>query len=174
MFAATFGNVHGVYKPGNVKLKPTILKDGQDALKSKYNARFDLVFHGGSGSTQEEIFETLDYGVVKMNVDTDTQYAFSRPVTDHIFKNYDGLLKVDGEVGNKKAYDPRAYLSWARRAWPSASRKPATTCARPARRCTRRNRTRRGTFRASLTEKQRPAPQGRPSLFFVTRCLLRP
>jgi fructose-bisphosphate aldolase class II len=110
MFAATFGNVHGVYKPGNVKLKPTILKDGQDALKAKYKARFDLVFHGGSGSTQEEIFETLDYGVVKMNVDTDTQYAFSRPVTDHIMKNYDGLLKVDGEVGNKKAYDPRAYL----------------------------------------------------------------
>jgi fructose-bisphosphate aldolase class II len=110
MFAATFGNVHGVYKPGNVKLKPTILKDGQDALKQKYNARFDLVFHGGSGSTQEEIFETLDYGVVKMNVDTDTQYAFSRPVTDHILKNYDGLLKIDGEVGNKKAYDPRAYL----------------------------------------------------------------
>jgi fructose-bisphosphate aldolase class II len=110
MFAATFGNVHGVYKPGNVKLKPTILKDGQDALKKKYNARFDLVFHGGSGSTKEEIHETLSYGVVKMNVDTDTQYAFSRPVTDHIFKNYDGLLKVDGEVGNKKAYDPRAYL----------------------------------------------------------------
>jgi fructose-bisphosphate aldolase class II len=110
MFAATFGNVHGVYKPGNVKLKPTILRDGQDALKKKYGARFDLVFHGGSGSTKEEIHETLDYGVVKMNVDTDTQYAFSRPVTDHIFKNYDGLLKVDGEVGNKKAYDPRAYL----------------------------------------------------------------
>ena len=110
MFAATFGNVHGVYKPGNVKLKPTILKDGQDALQAKYKARFDLVFHGGSGSTQEEIFETLDYGVVKMNVDTDTQYAFSRPVTDHILKNHDGLLKIDGEVGNKKAYDPRAYL----------------------------------------------------------------
>jgi fructose-bisphosphate aldolase, class II len=110
MFAATFGNVHGVYKPGNVKLKPSILKDGQDALKAKYNARFDLVFHGGSGSSKEEISETLNYGVIKMNVDTDTQYAFSRPVTDHIFKNYDGMLKVDGEVGNKKAYDPRAFL----------------------------------------------------------------
>ena len=110
MFAATFGNVHGVYKPGNVKLKPSILKDGQDALKAKYGARFDLVFHGGSGSTQEEIHETLGYGVVKMNVDTDTQYAFSRPIADHVFRNYDGILKVDGEVGVKKAYDPRAFL----------------------------------------------------------------
>ena len=110
MFAATFGNVHGVYKPGNVKLKPSILKDGQDALKAKFNARFDLVFHGGSGSSKEEISETLNYGVIKMNVDTDTQYAFTRPIADHVFKNYDGILKVDGEVGNKKAYDPRAYL----------------------------------------------------------------
>lgn len=110
MFAATFGNVHGVYKPGNVKLKPVILKEGQDALKAKHGARFDLVFHGGSGSTKEEIHETLAYGVIKMNVDTDTQYAFSRPIVDHMFKNYDGLLKIDGEVGNKKAYDPRAYL----------------------------------------------------------------
>jgi fructose-bisphosphate aldolase class II len=110
MFAATFGNVHGVYKPGNVKLKPTILKDGQDALKAKFNARFDLVFHGGSGSSKEEIAETLEYGVIKMNVDTDTQYAFTRPVADHMFKNYDGVLKIDGEVGNKKAYDPRAFL----------------------------------------------------------------
>jgi fructose-bisphosphate aldolase, class II len=110
MFAATFGNVHGVYKPGNVKLKPIILKHGQDALKSKFNARFDLVFHGGSGSTKEEIAETLEYGVIKMNVDTDTQYTFTRPIVDHFFKNYDGVLKVDGEVGNKKAYDPRSYL----------------------------------------------------------------
>ncbi len=110
MFAATFGNVHGVYKPGNVKLKPVILKQGQDALKAKHKARFDLVFHGGSGSTKEEIQETLEYGVIKMNVDTDTQYAFSRPVADHMFKNYDGVLKIDGEVGNKKAYDPRAFL----------------------------------------------------------------
>ncbi|MDB5049496.1 MAG: fba [Fibrobacteres bacterium] len=110
MFAATFGNVHGVYKPGNVKLKPIILKNGQDALKSKFNARFDLVFHGGSGSTKEEIAETLEYGVIKMNVDTDTQYTFTRPIAEHFFKNYDGVLKIDGEVGNKKAYDPRAYL----------------------------------------------------------------
>jgi fructose-bisphosphate aldolase class II len=111
LLAATFGNVHGVYKPGNVKLKPPILKDGQAAIAAACGGgRSLLVFHGGSGSTLEEIHETLDYGVVKMNVDTDTQYAFSRPVAEHMFKNYDGVLKVDGEVGNKKAYDPRAYL----------------------------------------------------------------
>lgn len=112
MFAATFGNVHGVYKPGNVKLKPTILRDGQAALAQKFGAdtSFDLVFHGGSGSSLEEIRETLEYGVIKMNVDTDTQYAFTRPLVDHFFKNYDGVLKVEGEVGNKKMYDPRTYL----------------------------------------------------------------
>src|SRR6266536_1623884 len=80
--ALTFGNVHGVYKPGNVKLRPEILK---------------------------EIRAALDYGVVKMNVDTDTQYAFTRPVADHMFRNYDGVLKVDGDVGSKKAYDPRSW-----------------------------------------------------------------
>ena len=115
MFAATFGNVHGVYKPGNVKLRPIILKQGQDAVVKKYGAEsaFDLVFHGGSGSSLEEIRETLEYGVIKMNVDTDTQYAFTRPLVDHFFKNYDGVLKVEGEVGNKKVYDPRAYLKKA-------------------------------------------------------------
>ncbi|MCH2204572.1 MAG: class II fructose-bisphosphate aldolase [Lentisphaerales bacterium] len=115
MFAATFGNVHGVYKPGNVVLKPGILRDGQAALQKEYgaDAGFDFVFHGGSGSTEEEIAETLEYGVIKMNVDTDTQYAFTRPIVDHIFNNYDGVLKVEGEVGNKKAYDPRAYLKLA-------------------------------------------------------------
>ena len=114
-FAATFGNVHGHYKPGAVKLRPEILKLGQDAVTAKFGAaaEFDLVFHGGSGSSLEEIRETLDYGVVKMNVDTDTQYAFTRPIAEHIFKNYDGILKVDGEIGNKKAYDPRAYLKAA-------------------------------------------------------------
>ncbi|MEM7600687.1 MAG: class II fructose-bisphosphate aldolase [Verrucomicrobiota bacterium] len=114
-FAATFGNVHGHYKPGAVKLRPSILKEGQDAVIGKYGAEseFDLVFHGGSGSTLEEIRETLDYGVVKMNVDTDTQYAFTRPIAEHMFQNYDGVLKVDGEIGNKKAYDPRAYLKAA-------------------------------------------------------------
>ena len=111
LLAATFGNVHGVYKPGNVVLKPSILKEIQDAVGTKYGKAkpFDLVFHGGSGSLLEEIRETLDYGVVKMNVDTDTQYAFTRPIADHMMKNYDGVLKIDGEVGNKKQYDPRSY-----------------------------------------------------------------
>ncbi len=112
MLAATFGNVHGVYKPGNVKLRPTVLRDGQTALKAKYgeDAHYLFVFHGGSGSEKADIRETLDYGCVKMNVDTDTQYAFTRPIADHMFKNYDGVLKIDGEVGNKKVYDPRSYL----------------------------------------------------------------
>jgi len=114
LLAATFGNVHGVYKPGNVVLKPIILKNGQDAIAAACaGASAQLVFHGGSGSSLEEIHETLDYGVVKMNVDTDTQYAFSRGIADHFFKNYDGVLKVDGEVGNKKTYDPRSYLKKA-------------------------------------------------------------
>ena len=112
MFAATFGNVHGHYKPGTVKLRPKILKQGQDALKGKYgdDTHFWLVFHGGSGSAREEIQETLGYGVVKMNVDTDTQYAFTRPIADHMLANYSSVIKVDGEVGNKKMYDPRSYL----------------------------------------------------------------
>ncbi|MDI1461769.1 class II fructose-bisphosphate aldolase [Catellatospora sp. KI3] len=111
MTALTFGNVHGVYKPGNVKLRPEILKEIQEAVGSKYgkDKPFDLVFHGGSGSLLSEIRDSLDFGVVKMNVDTDTQYAFTRPVVDHMMRNYDGVLKIDGEVGNKKAYDPRAW-----------------------------------------------------------------
>lgn len=115
MFAATFGNVHGSYKPGAVKLRPEILKAGQEAVMAKYGqeAEFDLVFHGGSGTPEEQLRETLEYGVVKMNIDTDTQYAFTRPVVDHIMKNYDGVLKIDGEVGNKKVYDPRSYLKAA-------------------------------------------------------------
>ncbi len=116
MFAATFGNVHGHYKPGAVKLRPDILKKGQTALQEKYGAEFDLVFHGGSGSDPKEIEETLAYGVVKMNIDTDTQYAFSRPIVDHVLKNYDGMLKIEGEVGNKKVYDPRSYLKKAEEA----------------------------------------------------------
>ncbi len=109
--AMTFGNVHGVYKPGNVKLRPEILKEIQDAVGAKHgkDKPFDLVFHGGSGSLESEIAAAVDYGVVKMNVDTDTQYAFTRPVVDHMLKNYDGVLKIDGEVGNKKTYDPRAW-----------------------------------------------------------------
>jgi len=117
LLAATFGNVHGVYKPGNVKLRPEILKQGQDVVAKEFGLSddkpFNLVFHGGSGSAQSEIREALSYGVVKMNVDTDTQYAFTRPIVGHMFSNYDGVLKVDGEVGNKKAYDPRSYLKAA-------------------------------------------------------------
>jgi fructose-bisphosphate aldolase class II len=112
--ALTFGNVHGVYKPGNVKLRPEILKEAQAAAVGELGLGdgerpFDLVFHGGSGSSPEEIGAAVDYGVVKMNVDTDTQYAFTRPVVDHMLSNYEGVLKIDGEVGDKKLYDPRAY-----------------------------------------------------------------
>ncbi|AHC23894.1 MULTISPECIES: class II fructose-bisphosphate aldolase [Actinomycetes] len=115
LLAATFGNVHGVYKPGNVKLKPEILAQGQQVAAAKLGLAdsaqpFDFVFHGGSGSLKSEIEDSLRYGVVKMNVDTDTQYAFSRPIAGHFFTNYDGVLKIDGEVGNKKVYDPRSYL----------------------------------------------------------------
>jgi fructose-bisphosphate aldolase class II len=118
LLAATFGNVHGVYKPGNVKLRPEVLKQGQEVASAKLGLAagskpFDLVFHGGSGSLPSEIAESLSYGVVKMNVDTDTQYAFTRPIVGHMFANYEGVLKVDGEVGNKKAYDPRSYMKAA-------------------------------------------------------------
>lgn len=118
LLAATFGNVHGVYKPGNVKLKPEVLEEGQKVAAAKLGLAsgsqpFDFVFHGGSGSLKSEIEDSLNFGVVKMNVDTDTQYAFSRPIAGHFFTNYDGVLKVDGEVGNKKAYDPRSYLKKA-------------------------------------------------------------
>lgn len=110
--ALTFGNVHGVYKPGGVKLRPELLAEIQAGLQAKYGTGekpLDLVFHGGSGSSAEEIAEAVRNGVIKMNIDTDTQYAFTRPVADFILKNYDGVLKIDGEVGNKKQYDPRAY-----------------------------------------------------------------
>ncbi|PPF30370.1 class II fructose-bisphosphate aldolase [Rathayibacter tritici] len=112
MAALTFGNVHGVYKPGNVRLRPELLREIQDGLQQKYGTDalpLDLVFHGGSGSTDEEIAEAVRNGVVKMNIDTDTQYAFSRSIADTVLKNYDGFLKVDGEVGNKKVYDPRSW-----------------------------------------------------------------
>jgi fructose-bisphosphate aldolase class II len=118
LLAATFGNVHGVYKPGNVKLRPEVLETGQKVAAAKLGLSdssqpFDFVFHGGSGSLKSEIEAALNYGVVKMNVDTDTQYAFTRPIVGHMFGNYDGVLKVDGEVGNKKVYDPRSYLKKA-------------------------------------------------------------
>ena len=110
LLAAVFGNVHGVYKPGKVKLRPSILREGQHATAERFGYRHYLVFHGGSGSSLAEIRETVGYGVVKMNIDTDTQYAFTRPVAGHMFSNYSGVMKVDGEVGNKKVYDPRSYL----------------------------------------------------------------
>jgi fructose-bisphosphate aldolase class II len=115
MLAATFGNVHGVYKPGNVKLRPDVLGEGQTAIKAAYgdDASFDYVFHGGSGSELADIHAAIDFGVIKMNIDTDNQYTFTRPIAAHMFTNYDGVLKIDGEVGNKKAYDPRSYLKAA-------------------------------------------------------------
>jgi fructose-bisphosphate aldolase class II len=114
MTALTFGNVHGVYKPGGVQLRPSVLKDAQEAVVAEFGLEagskpFHLVFHGGSGSSAEDIAEAVGYGVVKMNVDTDTQYAFTRSIAGHMLSNYDGVLKVDGEVGNKKAYDPRGW-----------------------------------------------------------------
>jgi fructose-bisphosphate aldolase class II len=112
MAALTFGNVHGVYKPGNVKLRPELLKEIQEGLQAKFGTGpkpLDLVFHGGSGSTDEEIAEAVHNGVIKMNIDTDTQYAYTRAIAGYMFQNYDGVLRVDGEVGNKKLYDPRAW-----------------------------------------------------------------
>ncbi|OYO23478.1 class II fructose-bisphosphate aldolase [Enemella dayhoffiae] len=130
MTALTFGNVHGVYKPGNVKLQPEVLKNAQEAVVKEFGLEegakpFHLVFHGGSGSLPEEIAEALTYGVVKMNVDTDTQYAFTRPVAAHMFRHYDGVLKVDGEVGNKKQYDPR---SWGKAAESSMAARVVQAC----------------------------------------------
>jgi fructose-bisphosphate aldolase class II len=109
--ALTFGNVHGVYKPGAVKLRPELLGEIQAEVGAKIgkDMPFDLVFHGGSGSTAEEIALAVSHGVIKMNIDTDTQYAYTRPVADYMLKNYDGVLKVDGEIGDKKTYDPRAW-----------------------------------------------------------------
>jgi fructose-bisphosphate aldolase, class II len=128
MTALTFGNVHGVYKPGNVKLRPEVLETAQQVVGKEYgkDKPFDLVFHGGSGSLPEEISAAVDFGVVKMNVDTDTQYAFTRPVVTHMLTNYDGVLKIDGEVGNKKMYDPRA---WGKAAEAGMAARVAEACA---------------------------------------------
>jgi fructose-bisphosphate aldolase class II len=130
MTALTFGNVHGVYKPGNVKLRPEILKAAQEAVATELGLAagskpFDLVFHGGSGSSEQEISDAVDYGVIKMNIDTDTQYAFTRPVAAHMFSNYDGVLKIDGEVGNKKQYDPR---SWGKAAEANMAARVVEAC----------------------------------------------
>ncbi|MEV6668643.1 class II fructose-bisphosphate aldolase [Streptomyces sp. NPDC051162] len=128
LLAASFGNVHGVYKPGNVVLRPELLKDLQQGVAERYGKAdpFDFVFHGGSGSTEEEIRTALENGVVKMNLDTDTQYAFTRPVAAHMFKNYDGVLKVDGEVGEKKTYDPR---TWGKLAEAGMAQRVTKACA---------------------------------------------
>ncbi len=127
--ALTFGNVHGVYKPGAVKLRPEVLHEIQEAVGAKYGKEspFDLVFHGGSGSTPQEISDAVDFGVIKMNIDTDTQYAFTRPVVEHMFRNYDGVLKIDGEVGNKKLYDPRA---WGKAAEDGMAKRVVLACER--------------------------------------------
>ncbi|MGW2932184.1 class II fructose-bisphosphate aldolase [Streptomyces sp. NPDC001156] len=130
LLAASFGNVHGVYKPGNVVLRPDLLKELTDGVVTKFglpagSKPFNFVFHGGSGSSKEEILTALENGVVKMNIDTDTQYAFTRPVADHMLKNYDGVLKVDGEVGSKKAYDPR---TWGKLAEVSMSKRVIEAC----------------------------------------------
>ncbi|QKW07459.1 class II fructose-bisphosphate aldolase [Streptomyces sp. NA04227] len=130
LLAASFGNVHGVYKPGNVVLRPELLADLQAGVADKHgqpagSQPFDFVFHGGSGSTEQEIRTALENGVVKMNIDTDTQYAFTRPVVDHMFSNYDGVLKVDGEVGNKKVYDPR---SWGKSAEAGMAKRVLEAC----------------------------------------------
>jgi fructose-bisphosphate aldolase class II len=127
ILAATFGNVHGVYKPGHVKLRPSVLEGIQEAVGRKYgkDKPFDLVFHGGSGSDLTDIHEAISYGVVKMNVDTDMQYAFTRPVAGHMFANYDGVLKIDGDVGRKKAYDPR---TWGKAAEESMTARTVQSC----------------------------------------------
>ncbi len=130
MAALTFGNVHGVYKPGNVKLRPEILKECQAAIVAKYGTDqgerpLDLVFHGGSGSSEQDIADAVDFGVIKMNVDTDTQYAFTRPVARWMLQNYEGVLKVDGEVGNKKQYDPR---SWGKEAETAMAARVVEAC----------------------------------------------
>ena len=141
MAAFTFGNVHGAYKPGVVKLRPSLLGDIQARVARAVaegelpsaagivdfpNGKpFELVFHGGSGSRPEEIAEAVSYGVIKMNIDTDTQYAFTRPIADHVFENYDKVLKIDGEVGEKKFYDPR---SWGRKAEDSMSARVVEAC----------------------------------------------
>jgi fructose-bisphosphate aldolase class II len=114
LLAATFGNVHGVYAPGEVKLRPEVLREGQKALAAAHpGARFRYVFHGSSGSASHDVRAAIANGVVKVNLDSDAQYAFTRAVADHVLSNYDGVLRIDGGMGRKAAYDPR---SWGRKA----------------------------------------------------------
>ncbi len=110
LLAAGFGNVHGHYAPGHVQLRPEILRDGQQALAAVHpDTRFQYVFHGSSGSTQEELAEAISFGVVKVNLDTDAQYAFTRAVAGHVFDHWHGVLSVDGELPDKHSFDPRAW-----------------------------------------------------------------
>jgi fructose-bisphosphate aldolase, class II len=110
LLAATFGNVHGVYGPGHVQLRPSVLRDGQAALAARRpGARFQYVFHGSSGSDLGQVREAIAHGVVKVNLDTDAQYTYTRAIAGHFFSNYEGVLRVDGELGRKSAYDPRAW-----------------------------------------------------------------
>jgi fructose-bisphosphate aldolase class II len=127
LLAATFGNVHGTYAPGHVQLRPAILREGQDALAAaRPGARFQYVFHGSSGSSEAEIHEAVSYGVVKMNVDTDMQYAFTRAIAGHVLDHWQGVLRVDGGLGDKSAYDPRA---WGRSAETAMAARVARACA---------------------------------------------
>jgi fructose-bisphosphate aldolase class II len=127
LLAATFGNVHGVYQPGHVVLRPGVLKEIQEAVGGRHgrDKPFHLVFHGGSGSSLADIREAIGYGVVKMNVDTDAQYAFTRPIADHVFKHYDGVLRVEGGTGDKSSYDPR---SWGKAAEASMADRVVQAC----------------------------------------------
>ncbi len=140
--------MHGVYKPGGVKLRPELLGEIQAEVAAKYNTGakpLDLVFHGGSGSTDEEIALAVANGVIKMNIDTDTQYAYTRAIADYMFKNYDGVLKVDGEVGNKKQYDPRAWGKIAESAMPPAwSSRPVSSARTDSPRADPRTRQQKG------------------------------
>jgi fructose-bisphosphate aldolase class II len=114
LLAATFGNVHGAAPPGRVHLRPEILGEGQAALAREHpGARFDYVFHGSSGSTPAELQAAIRHGVVKVNLDTDAQYAFTRAVAGHVLDHREGILRVDGGPGDKRAFDPRA---WGRKA----------------------------------------------------------
>jgi fructose-bisphosphate aldolase, class II len=127
LLAATFGNIHGVYTSLNAKLRPEILGELRDVAIERFgaDAGFDFVFHGGSGSTRDQIQTAIEYGVVKFNLDTDLQYAYTRAVADHIFRNYDGVLQTDGGLGDKAAYDPRA---WGRAAEASMAARVAEAC----------------------------------------------
>jgi fructose-bisphosphate aldolase, class II len=127
LLSATFGNVHGHYQPGDVALRPSILGEIQQAVTDRHGAEaaFDLVFHGGSGSAPHEIAEAVSHGVVKMNLDTDAQYAYTRAVADHMFLNYAGVVRADCDSGDKHAYDPR---TWGRSAEQAMAARVVEAC----------------------------------------------